>query len=119
VDPKFGRHLFEGKVIDDTFKDDHFYKVKCIVKDRLSEKATPHGLDRVLGEMIVLDGLTRDDEHVVIIAVHEARMLQMSLNAMNAVGIGYTSFTHYPTYKGETGAVRPKPFTPSISTMPK
>jgi hypothetical protein len=57
--------------------------------------------------MLVLDGLTRDDEHVVTIAVHEARMLQMSLNAINTVGIGYTSFTHYPTFYGETGAIRP------------
>jgi hypothetical protein len=32
----------------------------------------------------------------------------MSLDAMDAVGIGFTSFTHYPTFEGEAGAIRPK-----------
>jgi hypothetical protein len=58
------------------------------------------------GEILVLDGLTRDEEHVVTNAVHDVRMLQMSLNAMSAAGIGYTLFTYYPTFEGETGAIR-------------
>jgi hypothetical protein len=58
--------------------------------------------------MLVLDGVTRDDERLVTIAVHEDRMLQMSLNAMDAVGIGFTSFPHYPNFEGEAGAIRPK-----------
>jgi hypothetical protein len=32
----------------------------------------------------------------------------MSLNAMDAVGIGFKSFTHYPTFEDEAGAIRPK-----------
>jgi hypothetical protein len=108
LDPKFGRPFVEGKVIDNTLKNDHFYKVECMLKEQLSEKVTPHGLDRALGEMLVLDGLTRDDKRVVTIAVHEARMIQMSLNTMNTVGIGYTSFTHYPTSKAKQASFAPK-----------
>jgi hypothetical protein len=85
LDPKFSRPFVKGKVINDSLKNDSFYKVECTLKDQLSKKVIPHGLDRAC--------LTRNDERVVTITVHEARMLQMSLNAMNAVGIGYTSFT--------------------------
>jgi hypothetical protein len=75
LDPKFSRTFVERKLIDDTLKNDHFYNVECTLKKKLSEKATPHGLDRALGEMIVLNGLTRDDERAVTIAAHEALML--------------------------------------------
>jgi hypothetical protein len=31
--PKLGRPFVKGKVIDNTFKDNHFYKVKGIIRD--------------------------------------------------------------------------------------
>jgi hypothetical protein len=112
LDPKFGHPFVEATIIDDALKNNDVNKVECALKYGLSEKVTPHGLDRVLGEMLVIDGLTRDDERVVTTPVHEAQMLQLSLNAMDVAGIGYTSFTHYPTFDGETGAIRPKtPYT--------
>jgi hypothetical protein len=102
LDPKFGRPLLEVTIVDDALKTNDFYKVECMLKYRLSEKIILHNLDRVLGEMLMIDGLTRDDERVVTIAAHEAQMLQLLLNAIDSVGIGYTSFTRYPTYDGKT-----------------
>jgi hypothetical protein len=40
--------------------------------------------------------------------VQEARLLRMSLESMNAAGIGYTAFTHYPIDDSEEEAIRPE-----------
>jgi hypothetical protein len=42
LDPKFGLPFVEGTIVDDALKNNDFYKV-----DGLSEKITPHGLERV------------------------------------------------------------------------
>jgi hypothetical protein len=107
LDPKHGRPFTEGKIIDDTLKQQHFYKVQLTMKNGLSKNTTPLGLKLLLGEMVITDGLTRDDERVVTNAVHEARLLHLSLSAMEAVAIGKTAFTAYPVGGGEDAVLRP------------
>jgi hypothetical protein len=104
---QFGRPFVKGTIIDDNFRPSDFYKVQCTVKDGPSSKPTPIGLQILLGEMLIVEGLTREDERVVTTAVHEAHLLHASLSVMDAVGIGYTAFTHYPVNEGEIAAIRP------------
>jgi hypothetical protein len=104
LDPKFGRLFVEGTISNDELKNGDFYKLQFPFKDGLSAKMTPKGLERTLGEMLIVDGLTREYERVL---TTKARLLNFSLNAMDAVGIGYTAFTHYPVLDGETAAIRP------------
>jgi hypothetical protein len=106
LDPKFSRPFITGTVTDDTKSDDNLYKVECSWKEGLNDRVTALGMDRFLCEMVFFDGITRDDERIVTNAVHEARMLRMSLEAINAVGIECTAFTQYPVYYGETNTNR-------------
>jgi hypothetical protein len=107
LDPKHGRPFTEGKIIEDTLKHHHFYKVQLTMKNGLSKTTTSLGLKLLLGEMVITDGLTREDERVVTNAVHEARLLHLSLSAMEAVAIGKTAFTAYPVGGGEDAVLRP------------
>jgi hypothetical protein len=65
LDPKFGLPFVEGTITDDKRQASNLYTVQLTLKDRLSSKTTPQGLQRLLGEMLILDGLTREDERVV------------------------------------------------------
>jgi hypothetical protein len=58
--------------------------------------------------MLIVDDLTRNDERTITTLVHEARLLRMSLESVNAAGIGFTSFTHYPIDHGEEEAICPE-----------
>jgi hypothetical protein len=107
LDPQYGRPFITGKITDDTPSNYHTYKIECLVTKGLSKGISAYALNESLGEMLVLDGITREDERVIINAIHEARMLRLSLTTIHSVGIGRTTFTSYPTYEGETNALRP------------
>jgi hypothetical protein len=105
LDPKFGCPFVTGKVFDDSNANLHHYKVECDMTEGLSMKIP--STSTFLSEILILDGLTKEDERIVTTTVHEARMFRMSLETINAAGIGHTAFTHYPTTDGEENALRP------------
>jgi hypothetical protein len=107
IDPKFSRTFIKGTITDDTKSDKDLYKIECSWKEGMSGRITALGMEKLLGEMVVLDGIARDDKRVVTNAVHEARVIHMSLESINAVGIVYTTFTQYPVHNGETNTICP------------
>jgi hypothetical protein len=58
-EPKIRRPFVEGAIIDNALKNCDFYKVKSALEDGLSAKTTPKRLERTIGEMLIVDGLTR------------------------------------------------------------
>jgi hypothetical protein len=79
LDPNFSRPFITSTVTNDTKSDDILYKVECAWKEGLSGRITALDMEKVLGGMVILDDIKRDDERVATNAVHEARRLRMSL----------------------------------------
>jgi hypothetical protein len=99
LDQKFGLPFVNGKVVNNDNAGSHHYKVECEDADGLSSKVPSKST--FLSEMLILDGLSRKNERTITTIVHDTRLLHISLETINVAGIGYTSFTHYPTNDGE------------------
>jgi hypothetical protein len=93
IDPRVARP-FVTAIVDKGPDDDGYYDLSMRRKEGCSYKVPRN--TRFLGEFVVLDGLSRDDERVLTGVVNDVRLLHASISAVHSAPFGTDTFQYYP-----------------------
>jgi hypothetical protein len=93
IDPRVARP-FVTAIVDKGPDDDGYYDLSMRRKEGCSYKVPRN--TRFLGEFVVLDGLSRDDERVLTGVVNDVRLLHASISVVHSAPFGTDTFQYYP-----------------------